>query len=79
MSRPKTKQQIRCGGCGKPILEGEPTARIALGKMQDGVFVEKKEYALLHLSPCFNRAIDSPAAVLDEVKRQSAAAQKAGG
>jgi len=69
MSKPEKTQ--RCGGCGKPILEGDAVARIALGKMVDGEFTEKKEYVLLHQSPCFNRAVDSPMAVLDEVKRQS--------
>ena len=60
----------RCSGCGKPIVDGEDTQRIAAGKMREGAFDEKKEWGILHRS-CFNRSIDSPTAVLDELKKQA--------
>jgi len=61
---------VRCGGCGKPIVDGDETRRIAAGKMQKGRNVEKKEWAVLHRS-CFNRTVDSPSATLDELNRQA--------
>lgn len=61
---------IRCSGCGKPILDGEETKRIADGKIKAGSFEEKKQWGVLHRS-CFNRSVDSPTTVLDELKKQA--------
>lgn len=63
----------RCSGCGKPLDEGKTSSRvmrIAQGKMKNGVYVEGKEWGVLH-EACFHRSIDSPDAVLDEVRRQA--------
>jgi hypothetical protein len=65
---------IRCSGCGKPLdLEGktaQKVVRIMNGKLKNGLYVEGKEWGVLH-EACFNRSIDSPDAVLDEVRRQA--------
>lgn len=66
---------IRCSGCGKPLdlTEGktaQKVVRITNGKLKNGVYVEGKEWGVLH-EACFNRSIDSPDAVLDEVRRQA--------
>ena len=74
----------RCSGCGKPLDQGpdgkpatgQKVVRIAVGKRKSGEFVETKEWGELH-EACFNRAIDSPDAVLDEVRRQARAASAA--
>ena len=67
----------RCSGCGKPIEDGDDTKRIADGKMKEGEFAEKKEWAVMHRS-CFNRSIDSPTAAFDELKKQAELKKKAG-
>jgi DNA-directed RNA polymerase subunit N (RpoN/RPB10) len=70
--------EIRCIGCGKVIADGEETVRIEIGTTTKGKFKPVKEWGLLHRSPCFNRSIDSPEAVLDEIRRQSGRMKKAG-
>jgi hypothetical protein len=69
----------RCSGCGKPLeqgLDGKPAkpsddyVRIAQGRVKNGRFSEGKPWGVLH-GTCFNRSIDSPDAVLEEVRRQA--------
>ncbi len=62
------KKECRCAGCGRKFEAGEKVHRIATGTFTEDGFSEKKEWGLLH-DDCFNRAVESPRAVLDEVKR----------
>ena len=65
-------EALRCNGCGEEFEAGDEVARIAVGVIQKkGDFKEKKEWGILHVSPCFNTSIASPDAVMDEVRRQS--------
>lgn len=68
----------RCAGCGKTIEvgpdgkatdKGPKVARIAFGRYKED-FVEQKEWGYLH-ETCFNRSVDSPDAVMEEVRRQA--------
>lgn len=56
----------RCIGCGKPLEEGR-AFRILKGDMEEGEFVEQEEFGVLHGS-CFHEAVESPDAVLREVR-----------
>ena len=67
-----TKQE-RCAGCGNQLEVGDDVVRIAHGIRGKGVpFRERGQWGVLHRS-CFNRSIDSPAAVRDEILRASEA------
>jgi hypothetical protein len=57
----------RCSGCGKIIGIGDNVARVAMGTLAEGGFREVKEWGIMHRS-CFNRAIGSPDAVLEEIR-----------
>ncbi len=68
----------RCAGCGKSIevgpdgkvsTNGPKVMRIAVGRFKTD-FTEAKEWGYLHES-CFNRSIDSPDAVMEEVRKQA--------
>jgi len=61
-------EELRCAGCGKPIERGADVARVAEGTLSTNGFREKKEWGILHRS-CFNRAIGSPDAVLEELRQ----------
>jgi hypothetical protein len=60
--------ELRCAGCGKIIETGDECARVAMGPVAASGFREKQEWGILHRS-CFNRAIGSPDAVLEEIRR----------
>jgi hypothetical protein len=60
-------EELRCSGCGKIIEKGDECARVAMGSIAASGFREKKEWGILHRS-CFNRAIGSPEAVLEELR-----------
>lgn len=62
------QNQKRCAGCGKP-LEGK-VIRLTKGKYKKGEFEEGREWGVLH-AECFDRAVDSPDAALEEVRRQA--------
>jgi hypothetical protein len=65
--------ETRCvaGGCGRVFEPGDELIRVAAGTFRNkGGFKEKKEWGLMHRS-CFNRAIDSPDATMEEVRRLS--------
>jgi hypothetical protein len=62
-------ESIRCSGCGEVLKAGDEVVRIEVGTLKKRSFKAKKVWGLLHKSPCFNRAIDSPDAVMDEVRR----------
>lgn len=66
------EDETRCAGCGKIVENDNDATRIARGKMTRGEFREKKLWGVMHQS-CFNRAIDSPEAVLEEIRAASAA------
>lgn len=69
--------QLRCAGCGKVIQPADPTARVAMGVTSaSNVFQEKEEWGILHRS-CFNRAIGSPEAILEEIRTLREARKKA--
>jgi hypothetical protein len=76
-------QNDRCSGCGKTLEAGEDLVRIVVGSRSSGgrSFKEKNEWGQLHRS-CFNRSIDSPEAVRDEIRRmqeeRKVGARKAG-
>lgn len=57
----------RCIGCGKPVESGK-TFLILVGTSHDGEFSESDEHGRLHYE-CFNRAVESPRSVLEEVRR----------
>jgi hypothetical protein len=61
-------EDLRCDGCGKVVDTGSDVARVAMGTytVTNG-FREKKQWGILHRS-CFNRAIGSPDAVLEEIR-----------
>lgn len=64
-------ESMRCSGCGETLKAGDDVVRIAVGTIKKNEFKEKSQWGILHQSPCFNRAIDSPDAVMDEVRRLS--------
>lgn len=64
------KDQIRCIGCGKPVEPGQAACQILFGRMGEGEFEEERPYGILH-RPCFNRTIESPDSVMDEIRRLS--------
>jgi hypothetical protein len=67
--------EIRCAGCGKIIEIGDDATRIVQGKVTQKEFREKKLWGVMHPS-CFNRAIDSPEAVLEEIRASRVARKK---
>lgn len=68
-------EEVRCAGCGKIVENGDDTTRISQGKMSQGEFREKKLWGVMHRF-CFNRAIDSPEAVLEEIRASREARKK---
>jgi len=60
---------IMCVGCNEPIEDGEEAKRVTDVMVRKGICKEKKEWGVLHVS-CFNRAIDSPDATMDEIRRE---------
>lgn len=59
---------VRCVGCGKVIEEGSKTVRVASGKVDEGSFVESKEWGLLH-EGCFEQSVESPAIALAKIRK----------
>lgn len=68
-------EEQRCAGCGKILETGAESARVAMGLLAASGFREKEEWGVLHRS-CFNRAIGSPDAVLEEIRRLKVARRK---
>jgi hypothetical protein len=64
----KQTEKDRCAGCGKKIKEGDKIYRIANGRAAEEGFDEVREWGYLH-DDCFLRAVESPKAVLDELRR----------
>lgn len=63
-------KEARCAGCGKVVV-GPGNVRISIGivggKDSKDAFLEREVWGILHKS-CFNRAIDSPEAVIEEIQ-----------
>jgi hypothetical protein len=67
----------RCARCGKEIEPEQKVARIAFGFSETKKrFSEKSEWGYLHVDGCFNRVIESPKSVLDELKKIDGASRK---
>lgn len=67
-------EELRCAGCGKILEPGADCTRVATGLLAPSGFREKEEWGILHRS-CFNRAIGSPEAVLEEIRAARKAAR----
>lgn len=62
----------RCVGCGKPLDAGDEVVAILTGKLtKNTTLTNPKVWGRMH-QPCFDRAMPSPNAVLEEMKRQVA-------
>ena len=59
---------VRCAICGKLVKDGEQIMQVESGRLVDGQPETKKAWGLAHRS-CFNRAMPSPKAALDEIRR----------
>lgn len=59
---------VRCAICGKLVKDGDPIMQVAVGRLVDGEPETKKTWGVAHRS-CFNRALPSPRAALDEIRR----------
>lgn len=62
------KDPIRCAVCGKLIASGDPVMQMSTGKLQDAKVVAMKDWGMAHKS-CFNRAMPSQQAALEEIRR----------
>lgn len=60
--------EVRCAGCGKPIVAGEDTTEVIHGKMSESGKLERaKKWGEMHRS-CHNRRADAPQAALEELR-----------
>lgn len=64
------KETVVCIGCGKPIEDGDKAYRITSGHVEDEGFEESAVFGDLHKS-CFNRAVESPKLILEEVRQMA--------
>jgi hypothetical protein len=63
--------QVRCIGCGMPVVSSQQAAQLLVGRMdEDNEFGTERVFGTLHRS-CFDRTIESPKSVLEEIKRLS--------
>lgn len=63
-------EDLRCAGCGEVFKDGEESICITEGKIKKHVHKQGRVWGVLH-RPCFNRAMDSPATTMEEVRRLS--------
>lgn len=63
-----TEKPVRCAICGKLIDSGEVVAQVSIGKLRKEQVVSSKDWGIAHRS-CFNRAMPSPKAALEEIRR----------
>ena len=71
MTEPEVKSEeklVRCAICGKLIHSGETVAQVNIGKLQELRVVSAKGWGVVHRD-CFNRAMPSPKAALEEIQR----------
>lgn len=59
---------VRCAICGKLVDSGEAVAQVRIGKLRKEQVVSLKDWGVAHRS-CFNRAMPSPKAALEEIRR----------
>ena len=59
---------VRCAVCGKLIESGEAVIEMKSGKLRKEEVVSQKDWGVTHKA-CFNRAMPSPKAALEEIKR----------
>ena len=59
---------VRCAVCGKLIKSGEAVVEMKAGKLRKEEVVAHKEWGVAHKA-CFNRAMPSPKAALEEIRR----------
>lgn len=59
---------VRCAVCGKLIESGDAVVSMRTGKLRDDQVVALKDWGVAHKS-CFNRAMPSPKAALEEIRR----------
>lgn len=59
---------IRCAGCGKVVEPNEKTARVSLGRLQEGSHSETKEWGVFHEN-CFEQSVESPASALAKIRK----------
>jgi len=59
---------IRCVVCGKILESDAAIVQVTTGKLSDGNPVLSKIWGHAHRS-CFNRALPSPKAAIDEIRR----------
>lgn len=61
----------RCVGCGKPLAAGDEVASISTGKLtRNTTLANPHVWGRMHQT-CFDRAMPSPGAVLEEMHRQA--------
>ena len=63
-----SQASVRCAGCGKIIEEDAPTATVTFGRRTETPKNPAKQWGEFHRA-CFEKAIDSPSAVLAEMRR----------
>lgn len=63
---------VRCAICGKLIEIGEVVVEMKEGKLRKEEVVAQKDWGVAHKA-CFNRAMPSPKAALEEIRRLSKA------
>jgi len=59
---------VRCAVCGKLIDSGEPVVQMSTGKLRKSQVVASKDWGVAHKA-CFNRAMPSPKAALEEIRK----------
>lgn len=70
MTMTKTKEPVRCMGCGKVLEAGQEVAHIFLGKLTKSLDMTRaRTFGKLHRE-CFERAMPTSDSVLAEMRRQ---------
>jgi hypothetical protein len=72
MTQEEVMKLQRCAGCGKPLEAGHEVASISTGKLTRNITLTNEHvWGRMHKA-CFDRAMPSPNAVLEEMRRQAA-------
>jgi hypothetical protein len=61
-------EAVRCAICGKVVEYGEQVMQVNSGRLTEGARDIKKTWGITHRS-CFNKALPSPKAAIDEIKK----------
>jgi len=72
MTADRNKGEVRCIGCGKLVEVGHAACQILTGKVQVDGFDADSIHGTLHRK-CFDRTVESPDSVMDEIRRTAKA------